>query len=947
MSAKTLRATAIACFIGCLAILTRGECHAWRTFLNGRFNSSIDRATAVALYPDGDAVIAGIVQDEAEVVQRIAAIRVDAETGNEVWRATVPGAFATQTSLSNLAQTVAIDSSGDVLLGGQVEDSDSVRSFAVIKLNGATGEVIWRYVLPGKGSARALVPSPSGDIVAVGTRFTEASESLVIILLSTQGSERWRTEVAGDPPSLALSVGLDEFGSIVCGGSIGGLFAVLKVEPEAGGVLWQAAGPFPGRVRAITFDENGDVVAAGNDVGMGMVVSKLSTFDGHELWRQYVAGGPDGEAASVAVDGEDDIVVGGTVQDGEGGRLRGVVKLAGESGMELWRADPPFSFDVTASAITTGGNVVAAGVRGRESIGESNDFAVAEFSGVTGSIVWHQVVPGTANDVDAATALRIDDRTVVSVGFTRGECEAPDIFAIKSRLGSGAELWRTRLTGSLNISHDNNRAIALKDSGDVVVLGSTQNSPTCEDIAAARLDGANGRELWRTEFTGSAAESTDRGRGLALRGAGDVFLTGFTDNALTSADILVVRLDASTGDVRWRREVNGRLNGNDGGLAITLDVDGHPVVAGTLTENDMAGDLVVIKFDAESGGELWRYVLGGAANGFDQGTAIDLSPSGLLAVAGTVENLVTGHDFEVVALDPTDGAELWRTSIEGPRAGGEDAGVALRVDSEGDVVAGGYVGGRPSSSGPVDTNLGVVKLAAADGIERWRMIVNGTAAGSTDALTALAIDATGAPLVAGALENETGSLSNIVLKLAANTGAEQWRYDGGGVSTQIVALATFGNDLLATGFARKVDGPEFVVLRLDGGSGDETWKRTIRGSLFASEPSRNDAGTAIIGGADGNVVVAGTTRNGAGGEDITVAKLRGVDGRDFVAQVCAGDCDNDQSVKRAEQLEAVTVALGILTLDACVAADPSGDAAVTVDELVAGTRSAAGACQLQ
>jgi len=64
----------------------------------------------------------------------------------------------------------------------------------------------------------------------------------------------------------------------------------------------------------------------------------------------------------------------------------------------------------------------------------------------------------------------------------------------------------------------------------------------------------------------------------------------------------------------------------------------------------------------------------------------------------------------------------------------------------------------------------------------------------------------------------------------------------------------------------------------------------------------------------------------------------------FSDATCVGDCNRDRSTSIAELVTGSNIALGQMSIDECRGFDPSGDGAVTIDELVGGVRSALHGC---
>jgi outer membrane protein assembly factor BamB len=126
---------------------------------------------------------------------------------------------------------------------------------------------------------------------------------------------------------------------------------------------------------------------------------------------------------------------------------------------------------------------------------------------------------------------------------------------------------------------------------------------------------------------------------------------------------------------------------------------------------------------------------------FDRATAVAMDAAGNVVAAG-----VLASSFAVVKFDGESGAELWRQAISGTGSGTNGAR-AVAVDGAGDIVAAG------SLTNATLTDFAVIKFAGANGAERWRRTINGLANSHEEART-VAIDAVGDVIAAGSIADD-------------------------------------------------------------------------------------------------------------------------------------------------------------------------------------------------
>jgi uncharacterized delta-60 repeat protein len=823
----------------------------WRQILHGSRSSGFDGANAIGMDPSGDVIAAGFTEN-TDTGRDFTVVKLHGATGTELWRQVIDGGSFTAV---DEARTVAVDARGDVVVGGRIRGSSSplagTSDFFVVKLSGADGRELWHHLIQSTGAAaaHAVAVDATGDVIAVGGQDSLRGRNgrfLVVKLNGDSGTELWRQTITGTlgADSVALSVAVDTQGNVLAAGATtnsgaGSDFTVIKFDGDSGRELWRQAlsGTAAGgaAARAVTVDAVGDVFAAGLIVNAGsdgdFTVARLNGTTGEVRWLVSLSssGGISDFANALTLDGAGNVVAAGRIHNiGSMGDFA-VVKFDGAIGHVLWSQFVNGTLDdndeAFAVAVDGGGNAVAAGVVVNSGTG-FGDFAVATFNGSTGDALWRQDIngPGTASD-DVGIAIAIGTQGhVVAAGNTTNVGTGADVTVVTLSRAHGAELWRRDINGTAN-RDDFASAVAVDEHGNVVVAGRSVETGPAAAFTVVKLRGRDGRESWRhiTSGTGSFAEA----RALHLDWAGDVVAAGVVRSTSSSDDFAVIKLDGKRGTPVWQQIIDGSAGTFDGALAVTVDSAGHVVAAG-FTENGPFSerDFTVARLDGTTGSLLWLKALSGTGDSFnDSAGAVAVDGAGDVIAAGLIRNagVTPFGDFTVVKFDGVSGAELWHRSLRGTGTLGNRAR-AVAVDPLGHVVAAGSLNDDANGD-----DFTIVKFDGATGVELWRQVINGDSNQNDEALS-VSLDRDGHVIAAGVIRN---------------------------VGT----------------------GGDFTVVKLDGATGVELWRRMIDGSEHGDDVAR-----AVVADPAGNIVATGAVRNLGSGDDFTVVKLRGSDGKDFVGR---------------------------------------------------------------
>ncbi|MCY2959427.1 MAG: hypothetical protein NTY35_04615 [Planctomycetota bacterium] len=395
----------------------------------------------------------------------------------------------------------------------------------------------------------------------------------------------------------------------------------------------------------------------------------------------------------------------------------------------------------------------------------------------------------------SALALTASGEVVVAGGRNTSSTTSTALDPFLARLSpSGAPLWST--TDPLAGVADGAQSVAIWDVDGSIHVLSSPGSFNQNGLRLAKFTGA-GVPLWSRPYTAPAA--TTIAAGLALDASGNTTIAasiGATGagQPVEVLDFLVESRDPA-GGLRWSRLLDGGAGKGDTAKALAADSAGGLVVVGAWNQLQAGPcDAAIVRFDS-AGNVLWsrtRNVVAGATHVF-QDVAVD--PAGNAYALGLVSNGPTILACELVAYDAagnlvfatnlpagavgldveygagsvavagsqgastfvarwsTNGSLAWTRTYTWAGAA-STSGSRVRIDSAGDTTIAAYASTPWVQS--VHTDLVVLRYAP-DGVLRFNLGI--AAPGSmSDMVGALAVDDTGAALVAGWRRDVVGAI---------------------------------------------------------------------------------------------------------------------------------------------------------------------------------------------
>jgi hypothetical protein len=356
------------------------------------------------------------------------------------------------------------------------------------------------------------------------------------------------------------------------------------------------------------------------DIGRPLVLDPVLVYS------TYLGGSGDDYGSAIAVD-----ALGNAYLTGE----TSSIDFPTANALQRENAGPPDAF--VAKLDAAGSALVYSTYIGGSDFDTGTDIAVDAWG--------RAYVVGYTYSVDFPTANALQAQLASPPGAT------PDAFVAKLNAAGSAFVYSTYLGGT---SYDYGFAIAADTSGNAYTAGFTLSTdfPTANAIQAenagsgdafiAKLDSAGSAFAYSTYLGGSEG---DTGNGIAADGSGNAYVAGYTSstdfptaNAFQSEkggtyDAFVTKLDAAGSALVYSTYLGG--SDDEIGYGIAVDAFSHAYITGYTRSTNFptrypfqgvnrgGTDAYVTRLNAEGSGLVYSTYLGGSAEDFGLGIAVD------------------------------------------------------------------------------------------------------------------------------------------------------------------------------------------------------------------------------------------------------------------------------------------------------------------------------------
>lgn len=264
---------------------------------------------------------------------------------------------------------------------------------------------------------------------------------------------------------------------------------------------------------------------------------------------------------------------------------------------------------------------------------------------------------------------------------------------------------------------ESGRSITVNAANQTTIFGSSGSYTTATgdggDLFIAHL-GTDGSPLWVNIW---GTDSTDAGHVVIEGNDGSVVIAGNTKRRNEQrTDVLVVKLDAATGDTVWAREI-GQPFINEGVYDMIPIGDGYALTGWSGSNAIGLNDVLMLVLD-EDGNKQLAFYFGGP--GEDDGRAFISGDNDSFYIAGNTRNIGAGSGdaflakFNSESLPPT--LDWFKTYGQ---TGNESVQTAIRTD-DGSI----YLTGTTNSFG--NGQEGFILKTNADGVAQWANVYGGS-----------------------------------------------------------------------------------------------------------------------------------------------------------------------------------------------------------------------------
>ena len=544
--------------------------------------------------------------------------------GQQIWYLYTQGAY----------KVIAIDDSGNIYGVG------NYYTIYTIKCN-SQGEILWWNFYPIVSIRPATDMVLNLGNIYIFDCYYNGHDSLIIIKYNSEGTFMWAKKYSTysflgastlDIPAGIVASNSGNIYIAFTGDYLGynrGDYFVIKYNSE-GEIIWTSE--YSG-LKNYSWDEASDIAVSnsGNIYITGRSYSgRIFSWDyatikynsgGDEIWvRRYGSYG-DQMATAIAVDDSENVYVTGTSFRGDGVLYYDYVTIKyspeGELKWEKRYNGEPWWINMPIDICVDNSYVYVIGIN-------RGDYTTIKYD-TQGNLLWVSMY--NSGYYDEPSSICVDNSGYV---YVTGKGHN-NYLTIKYEPSMGEILWVREYDFGF---YDEATSISSDNLGNVYVTGrSCADSLGNFDIVTIKYN-SNGEEIWVSRYDGEE-HSYDEASSIAVDDSGNVYVVGSSyTNSYTSSDYIIIKYD-SNGQIKWVKKYHGIGSSYDAATSAFLDNYGNLYVTGrSYCLCNQTDDFATIKYNSQ-GQEIWIERYNGPQNSHDAPVSMVLDNFGNLYVGGT------------------------------------------------------------------------------------------------------------------------------------------------------------------------------------------------------------------------------------------------------------------------------------------------------------------------
>jgi hypothetical protein len=371
-------------------------------------------------------------------------------------------------------------------------------------------------------------------------------------------------------------------------------------------VTYNGPGNFDDRAWDMVVDDTGNVYVTGyssftafpNSDSTSMCTIKYDT-NGNVKWKTDYYG-PMREfnfGKKIRLDKQGNIYIAGETRYNVNLSKSYVVVKYNRNGIKIWDAiyGSPFPGNqsgLNGMVIDSFGNVYVTGYSPHKYSGGPSAVCTIKYDS-SGVMKWKGIVQNSSNNGGQDVAVDKDLSVYVACYFGDSVGLGGSIFSLIKYNLLGELQWKSSYLAP-NGGYNGAMALALDKSGNIIVVGNTQQLSTGSDITTIKFK-PNGDTIWVRTYDGTG-DDYDFAYSLVLDDNDNIYVTGYGTGLDFQDDYETVKY-SSSGQQLWDMRYDGPAHQADEANSICLDPYGYIIVTGWSTGVGTSRDFCTVKYN--------------------------------------------------------------------------------------------------------------------------------------------------------------------------------------------------------------------------------------------------------------------------------------------------------------------------------------------------------------